>query len=98
MPLLTMVQVGIALAQLIPEAEVYLTDLPEAREIVTLNLQLAGQTVNHDSITFHELDWEERIPESTFTQGIDLVIAADCTYNADSRYADDCEQLRIATN
>jgi methylase of polypeptide subunit release factors len=65
------------------EAEVVLTDLAEAKEIAEQNLNPARQT----NVAFKELDWEADIPEDVrgSMSQVDLVIAADCTYNPDSR-------------
>ncbi|KAJ4300981.1 hypothetical protein N0V90_003070 [Kalmusia sp. IMI 367209] len=76
-------QVGITLARLVPGVDVYLTDLPEAQEIVTSNVNLARPKLDA-SIAFHELDWERTVSKTMFKQGVDLIVAADCTYNADS--------------
>jgi hypothetical protein len=77
-------KVGITIARLMQEADVVLTDLAEAKEIVEQNLKQARPT----NATFKELDWEADIPgdvRGSMSQ-VDLVIAADCTYNPDSRW------------
>lgn len=76
---------GITIAQLVPGAQVLLTDLPEAREIISRNIGLA--TCARDAVLeFQELDWEMPLPQTLNAEdGVDLVVAADCTYNADSR-------------
>jgi hypothetical protein len=64
-----------------------LTDLAEAKAIVEHNLE--QNMTDRNNITFQELDWEQDLPEllqKPDTQ-IDLVVAADCTYNPDSRWA-----------
>ncbi|KAK3197165.1 hypothetical protein GRF29_1536g832726 [Pseudopithomyces chartarum] len=92
--------VGITLSHLLPQGKVWLTDLSEASEIVELNLHLSKENhKNKASIGFTELDWEEPLSqkewpsldepdqvvrEGNYTDHVDLVIAADCTYNADS--------------
>jgi methylase of polypeptide subunit release factors len=76
--------VGIAIAQIIKDADVHLTDLPEAREIVQRNLSLA-HLAEGSTLAFQELDWEDEIPTNIETARLDLVVAADCTYNSDSR-------------
>jgi hypothetical protein len=65
---------------------VILTDLAEAREIVEHNL--VKNLTDRANIRFEELDWEEDSSELLQGRGtpIDLVIAADCTYNPDSRW------------
>jgi hypothetical protein len=79
--------VGIALAQTIPNATVLLTDLPEAREIVQRNIDQAS-TASGASLRFLQLDWDVELPDQVhkISSPISLVIAADCTYNSDSRY------------
>lgn len=76
--------VGISIAQIVPNAEVILTDLDEAKEIVEWNMTYANADLAPgSSLSFRELVWGEKIPKGL--NGLDLVIAADCTYNADSR-------------
>lgn len=78
--------VGIALAQTITNANVILTDLPEAREIVQRNIDQASRAPGA-KLSFLELDWDAQLPDelqSTLTS-VSLVVAADCTYNPDSR-------------
>jgi methylase of polypeptide subunit release factors len=78
--------VGIALAQTIPNANVLLTDLPEAKEIVQRNIDQASKAPGA-SLQFLELDWDAALPSELQTCApISLVVAADCTYNSDSRY------------
>jgi hypothetical protein len=79
--------VGITLAQTIPDANVILTDLPEAEEIVQRNIN-AASSLPGGSLRFQELDWDAELPQTiqSSPHPLDLVIAADCTYNSDSRY------------
>jgi methylase of polypeptide subunit release factors len=67
--------VGIAIAQVLTETDVILTDLPEAH--------LAKES----TLAFQVLDWDVELPANlqTPSSSLDLVIAADCTYNSDSR-------------
>jgi hypothetical protein len=76
--------VGIAIAQMIEDVDIHLTDLPEAREIVQRNLSLARPATG-STLAFQELDWEVEIPTNIQASRLDLVVAADCTYNSDSR-------------
>lgn len=82
-------KVGISIAQIHSSAHVYLTDLPEAQEIVERNIANACPLENSD-LEFRELNWEDELPEDLFsdstTRPFDLFVAADCTYNSDSRY------------
>lgn len=79
--------VGIALAQTLCHASVLLTDLPEAREIVQRNIDQAS-VAEGASLKFLELDWDAELPHQLQnpSRPLHLVLAADCTYNADSRY------------
>ena len=71
--------------------DVILSDLPEAEDIARKNLQ-AAQLAKGSKLSFQTLDWEKELPEelhnlsdgSQYMQ-FDLVVAADCTYNPDSR-------------
>lgn len=76
---------GISLAQCLEDTVIIVTDLTEAREIVTRNLSHV-KTAARSSIEFQELDWDEALPASLnpTAMNFDLVFAADCTYNADS--------------
>jgi predicted nicotinamide N-methyase len=74
--------VGIALATMLANCEVLLTDLPEVSEIVTRNINEASPK-SSASIKFQTLDWDD--PTPNLTRGpIDLILVSDCTYNADS--------------
>jgi predicted nicotinamide N-methyase len=81
--------VGMTLAALIPNSYVTLTDLPEARDIVERNIA-STDLRNGSTLTFQELDWDADLPAwFTLSQEkvkTELVLASDCTYNADSRY------------
>ena len=66
-----------------------MTDLPSAQEIVEKNEVATGSTRAFNSRTnFLELDWEEKLPDHAVAPELPvaLVVASDCTYNADSRY------------
>ncbi|KAL4966273.1 protein N-lysine methyltransferase family protein [Aspergillus stella-maris] len=76
--------VGIALAELLPQCSVLLTDLYEVEEIITKNISVA-QPASGSEIRYKPLEWEEELPNDLFdTPLIDLVLVSDCTYNADS--------------
>ncbi|PWY86105.1 hypothetical protein BO70DRAFT_221075 [Aspergillus heteromorphus CBS 117.55] len=75
--------VGIALAELLPQCSVVLTDLPEVEEIVTQNIDVARPT-DSSGIEFRTLDWDEELPSDLCGGSVDLVLVSDCTYNADS--------------
>ncbi|KAL2815579.1 putative methyltransferase-domain-containing protein [Aspergillus cavernicola] len=75
---------GIALANLLPQCSVLLTDLPEVEEIITKNIGAAHPADSSD-IRYQPLDWEAELPDNLFdSPSIDLILVSDCTYNADS--------------
>ncbi|KZM20967.1 uncharacterized protein EKO05_0008442 [Ascochyta rabiei] len=79
--------VGITLASLLPNCTVTLTDLPEAHDIVSANLSLSHSTLAPGSlVSFAELDWDAPLPPwlAESESKLDMVLAADCTYNPDS--------------
>lgn len=73
--------VGIALAELLPQCSVLLTDLPEVEDIVTHNMA-AARPAPSSKIEYRNLDWDESLPEDL--SPMDLILISDCTYNADS--------------
>ncbi|OJD32778.1 uncharacterized protein BKCO1_3600061 [Diplodia corticola] len=75
--------VGISLAQIVPDCEVTLTDLPEAREIAEKNIDVMNPAMS-SSATFVPLDWDEPLPQVVRERQYDMVIVSDCTYNPDS--------------
>ncbi|KAF1914975.1 putative methyltransferase-domain-containing protein [Ampelomyces quisqualis] len=77
--------VGIAIAQTVAKAQVLLTDLLEAREIVECNIKHASPAQG-STLKFEKLDWDDELPLDlrTFSSCLNLVVAADCTYNPDS--------------
>ncbi|KAL4890954.1 putative methyltransferase-domain-containing protein [Aspergillus ambiguus] len=75
--------VGIALAQLLPQASILLTDLPEVAEIVTQNISVSA-LARSSTLDFQTLDWDEELPNDLHSGPIDLILVSDCTYNADS--------------
>ena len=75
--------VGIALAELLPQCSVLLTDLPEVEEIITHNIA-AVRPASSSNVEFQTLDWDEPVSDDVFTDAIDLILISDCTYNADS--------------
>lgn len=75
--------VGIALAELLPQCSVMLTDLPEVEDIVMQNIA-AARPAQSSKIEYQNLDWDEPLPENLCHEPIDLILVSDCTYNADS--------------
>jgi precorrin-6B methylase 2 len=75
--------VGIALAQMIPNSAVYLTDLPEAQDMLRMNVDIA-KPAQGSSLRLGLLEWGSEIINETLPNRIDFVLISDCTYNADS--------------
>lgn len=75
--------VGIALAQSVPDCQVILTDLPEAREIAQRNIDGMNPAMM-STVSFTELNWEQPLPDTVKSRSHDLILVADCTYNPDS--------------
>ncbi len=75
--------VGIALAHWFPNCAVQLTDLPEAQDLLSRNLNQALPATN-SSLRSRVLDWDVESDESSLERGLALIIVSDCTYNADS--------------
>ena len=74
---------GLQIAHVCPKAQVILTDLPEAMEVLQQNISIA--TLALESQVYKAvLDWDENLPAHVAEQVVDLVIVSDCTYNADS--------------
>lgn len=72
--------VGLTISSLCPNCTVLLTDLEDAQEICTRNIEENRGGI-FNSISFQVLDWESDIPKK---ESWDLVIVTDCTYNPDS--------------
>jgi hypothetical protein len=51
---------------------------------VQRNINLA-RPAKGSTVAFQELNWDVEIPSNIATSRLDLVVAADCTYNSDSR-------------
>ncbi|CDM26896.1 hypothetical protein DTO013E5_6915 [Penicillium roqueforti] len=73
---------GIALASMLPNCSVLLTDLPEVEEIITRNMNVA-QLATMSSLHYQNLDWDDP-PDELCPRPIDLILVSDCTYNSDS--------------
>ena len=74
---------GIALAQLVPGVRTFLTDLPDAMEILSRNIQ-AARLADRSSLDSTVLDWEAPEASDALKQHFELVIVSECTYNIDS--------------
>lgn len=74
---------GIALAQIRSKCLVHLTDLPEAQEMLQMNINNA-QLSHSSSLSLGLLEWGTEMPTEMTKNKIDLVLISDCTYNADS--------------
>ena len=100
-------QVSVVLSHLVPVVDIRSTDLVEARAIAAHNIRYADHNrTNSAKIAFSELDWEQPLYEgedSLFNplhgdlhgRAVDLVVAADCIYNADSRSVFDITTVRL---
>ena len=67
------------MSQLRDNCRVTMTDLPLASEISAKNLEGIKQHV-----TFQVLDWDAAIPADILAQRLDMIVVADCMYNADA--------------
>ena len=76
--------VGLQVADLCPTSEVFLTDLPDAMDILNYNVEHARSYSKSISPAAAILDWDKPLPENIAKQRFDLVIVSDCTYNSDS--------------
>ena len=75
--------VGIAFTQLFPRCNVFLKDLPEAMEILDINIHQAMPALDA-KLTRSILDWNAELPTMFKKTMLDLILVSDCTYNADS--------------
>ena len=75
--------VGIALATLIPGANVVMTDLPDAMSVIDMNLLEVDQQIRA-RLQRRTLDWADLDQIADLAESIDLVVVADCVYNTDS--------------
>ncbi|KAI1951040.1 hypothetical protein LOZ57_001590 [Ophidiomyces ophidiicola] len=75
--------VGIALAQMLPNCSVMLTDLEEVREIINRNI-LTAKLADSSQVEFQTLDWDEELSTDMQNRHNDLIFLSDCTYNSDS--------------
>ncbi|KFY87003.1 hypothetical protein V500_07247 [Pseudogymnoascus sp. VKM F-4518 (FW-2643)] len=69
--------VGITFALSVPASRVIATDLEEAAEVASNNLEQATNA------SYLNLDWSEPLPPRVASESFDLVLVADCTYNPD---------------
>ena len=74
---------GIALAQILQNCSVHLTDLPEAMEMLQKNVDNA-KPAKGSSLSLDLLEWGPKLPDDLLPCSIDLILISDCTYNADS--------------
>ena len=75
--------VGIALAQMIPNCAVCLTDMAEAQTMLQKNKSEA-HLAQGSSLSRKLLEWGSLPPHKLPVNKVDLVLISDCTYNADS--------------
>lgn len=75
--------VGLQLALICERANVMLTDLPEAMEVLEQNIRTATLATG-SRVSKAILDWDGELPEAVAHEVFDLVLISDCTYNCDS--------------
>ena len=75
--------VGIALAQAMPECDVLLTDLAEAKEIAEANIARMNAAIS-SKVAFTALDWMEPLTDEVERRVNDLIIVSECTYNTET--------------
>ena len=75
--------VGIYLASTVANSRCLLTDLPEAMELLRLNMQ-AARLAPGSVLIGEVLDWDQPLPRAVEVNGFDLIVISDCTYNCDS--------------
>jgi hypothetical protein len=81
--------VGLTLVNTLDGMDVLMTDLPEATEIARRNAGTYNPpNPGGPSLSFTELDWDAGLPRDLdyVFDDLQLLVAADCTYNSDSRY------------
>lgn len=76
--------VGLEIAHLCPASDVYLTDLPEAMDILHHNINEAKFTSTRGRVAAAILEWDKPLPDDIAKNQYDLLIVSDCTYNSDS--------------
>lgn len=69
--------VAITFALSVPTSRVIATDLQEAAEVASGNLEQATNA------SYLNLDWSEELPSKIESESFDLILVADCTYNPD---------------
>jgi predicted nicotinamide N-methyase len=74
---------GIALAQMVPNCSVCLTDLPDAQEMLQKNIDIA-KPAQGSSLRRGLLEWGSVSASEILQSDPNLVLISDCTYNADS--------------
>lgn len=75
--------VGIALAHYFTNCMVQLTDLVEAQDLLSKNMNEATPAAN-SSLRFQILDWNVDYGGPRLERDVDLVIISDCIYNSDT--------------
>ena len=71
------------MATTFPNSHVIMTDLPEATEILGLNIVHAKAAAG-SRLEKGVLDWNGTVPEDITEKTFDLIVVSDCTYNCDS--------------
>ncbi|KAK9478817.1 putative methyltransferase-domain-containing protein [Lipomyces japonicus] len=82
--------VGILFSKLVPNSEVYLSDLESTRDVCERNIALnKDRHGRHGKMRFVTFDWDSSSNTASenaevYDKDWDLVISCDCTYNPDS--------------
>lgn len=74
---------GKTLASLRRNCLVWLTDIPEAMELLDDNIRIS-KTAPGSSLSSQVLIWGQELPTDIRQEKFDLVLVSDCTYNTDS--------------
>lgn len=75
--------VGLEAARLCPRSNVFLTDLPDAMNILEQNVNKTD-AATRGRVSAVVLDWDNPLPYEIARNHYNLVIVSDCTYNPDS--------------
>jgi len=76
--------VGLALASIVPKSHVVMTDTSEVIELVNVWNILELDFATSSKVAFEILNWDEPLRSSISSINFELILLADCIYNADS--------------
>lgn len=75
--------VGLHFAVACSEAQILLTDLPDAVDVLDGNISLLEESAA-TRVQSAILDWDQDLPRAVATENFGLILISDCTYNCDS--------------